>query len=60
MSRLQTNTTSATKSLMFQLEFTGLARIGNNNPLQTLRNNIPGYQTLRDETVAPSRFTRYD
>ena len=45
---------------MFQLEFTGLARIGNNNPLQTLRNNIPGYQTLRDETVAPSRFTRYD
>ena len=60
MSRLQNNTTSATKSLMFQLEFTGLARIGNNNPLQTLRNNIPGYQTLRDETVAPSRFTRYD
>ena len=28
MSRLQTNTTSATKSLMFQLEFNGLAQIG--------------------------------
>ena len=60
VSRLQTNTTSATKSLMFQLEFNGLARLGNSNPLQTLRNNIPGYQALRHETVPSSRFANYD
>lgn len=58
-SRLQSTSTSSNKSLMFQLEFRGLARLGN-NPLHTLRNNIPHYQLLREETVSPSRFTHYD
>ncbi len=45
--------------LMFQLEFTGFARIGE-NPLQALRANIPKYQLLREQTAPPSRFTNYD
>jgi LPS-assembly protein len=45
--------------LMFQLEFVGFARIGE-NPLQALRANIPKYQLLREQTAPPSRFTNYD
>jgi LPS-assembly protein len=44
---------------MFQLEFVGFSRIGN-NPLATLRANIPKYQLLRDQITPPSRFTNYD
>jgi LPS-assembly protein len=44
---------------MFQLEFVGFARIGE-NPLQALRANIPKYQLLREQTTPPSRFTNYD
>ena len=57
--RLQTGTTSATQSIMFQLEFVGFSRLGV-NPLQTLKNNIPGYQNLRAPVGAPSRFSNYD
>jgi LPS-assembly protein len=45
--------------LMFQLEFVGFARIGE-NPLQALRTNIPKYQLLREQAAPPSRFTNYD
>ena len=45
--------------IMFQLEFVGFARIGE-NPLQALRANIPKYQLLREQTTPPSRFTNYD
>ncbi len=58
-SKLQTSTGSANKSIMFQLEFVGFSRVGN-NPLRTLRNNIPNYRLLREEVVSPSRFTQYD
>ena len=51
--------TSATKRVMFQIEFVGLSRVGT-NPLRSLRNNIPRYQTLRDDVTPPSRFTAYD
>ena len=44
---------------MFQLEFIGLSKLGT-NPLRALRNNIPGYEYLRQETTPPSRFTAYD
>jgi LPS-assembly protein len=44
---------------MFQLELVGFSRIGA-NPLETLKSNIPRYQYLREQTVAPSRFTNYD
>ena len=44
---------------MFQIEFIGLSRLGS-NPMRTLRNNIPRYQYLREETSSPSRFTDYE
>ncbi len=50
---------TANTQIMFQLEFIGLSRIGN-NPLTTLRNQIPRYQMLRDQVSMPSRFTNYE
>jgi len=46
--RLSTGRTEATTRLMLQLELLGLSRLGQ-NPLQVLKDNIPGYQMLRDE-----------
>ena len=57
--KLTSSVTSSTKRVMFQLEFIGLSKLGT-NPLRSLRNNIPGYQYLRQETTTPSRFTAYD
>jgi LPS-assembly protein len=57
--RLQRSGTSANQRIMFQLEFVGFSRLGS-NPLKTLKDNIPRYQYLREQTTAPSRFTRYD
>ncbi len=57
--RLQRSGTSANQRIMFQLEFVGFSRLGS-NPLKTLKENIPRYQYLREQTTAPSRFTRYD
>jgi len=59
LERLQSTTVTATKRLLFQLEFVGFTRLGS-SPLRTLRNNIPRYQLLREETTAPSRFSNYD
>ncbi|MDO5625628.1 MAG: LPS assembly protein LptD [Pseudomonadota bacterium] len=59
LEKLNSTTNSSTKRIMFQLEFVGLSRIGS-NPLSSLRNNIPRYQYLRHETVAPSRFMSYE
>lgn len=57
--RLQTGTSSATQSIMFQLVFVGFTGFGV-NPVQTLKDNIPGYQNLRQPVGAPSRFSNYD
>jgi LPS-assembly protein len=57
--RLQSSVTTANKKILFQLEFVGFSRLGS-NPLQTLKNNIPRYQYLREQTIAPSRFSNYD
>lgn len=57
--RLQSSQTSSNKRILFQIEFIGFTRLGS-NPLQTLRNNIPRYQYLREKVDSPSRFTRYD
>ncbi|MBG9388970.1 LPS-assembly protein LptD [Caenimonas aquaedulcis] len=57
--RLQSSTTSANKRILFQLEFVGFTRLGS-NALQTLKENIPRYQYLREQVTAPSRFTNYD
>jgi LPS-assembly protein len=48
LERLQTTTTSATKRLLFQMEFVGFARVGS-NPLSVLKNNVPRYQLLREK-----------
>jgi LPS-assembly protein len=59
LERLQTSTVTATQRLMFQLEFVGFSRLGV-NPLKSLKDNIPGYQNLRDPPAVPSRFSNYD
>jgi LPS-assembly protein len=55
--RLSTGRTEATTRLLLQLELVGLSRLGS-NPLQVLKDNIPGYRLLREDragssTVAP-------
>ena len=50
---------SASTRILFQLEFVGFSRIGN-NPLKTLKANIPRYQYLREQSTTPSRFTNYE
>ena len=57
--QLQTSVSSANQRIMFQLEFVGFSRLGS-NPLKTLKENIPRYQYLREQTVSPSRFSNYD
>jgi LPS-assembly protein len=57
--RLQSTVSTSTSRLLFQLEFVGLARIGS-SPLKTLRDNIPRYQFLREDTAPPSRFLQYE
>jgi LPS-assembly protein len=51
--RLSTGRSEATTRLLLQLELVGLSRLGS-NPLQVLKDNIPGYRLLRDEREAPS------
>lgn len=57
--RLQSGSTTSNKRILFQLEFVGFTRIGS-NALQTLRDNIPRYQFLREQVTQPSRFSNYD
>ena len=57
--QLSTGTATASQRIMFQLEFVGFVRVGA-NPLKTLKDNIPRYQYLREQTVSPSRFSNYD
>ncbi|MDP3169727.1 MAG: LPS assembly protein LptD, partial [Polaromonas sp.] len=58
LSRVGGGSTNNTR-ILFQLEFVGFSRIGN-NPLKTLKANIPRYQYLREQSTTPSRFTNYD
>lgn len=59
LERLQSTTTTASTRILFQLEFVGFSRIGS-SPLKTLRDNIPRYQYLREQTMTLSRFSNYD
>ncbi len=45
--RLSTGQSEAVTRLMIQLELVGLSRLGS-NPLQVLKDNVPGYRLLRD------------
>jgi len=55
--RLSTGRSEATTRLLFQLELVGLSRLGA-NPLQVLKDNIPGYRLLREPSNgnAPPTF----
>ena len=57
--RLQSTTVTATKRVLFQIEFVGFARVGS-NPLSTLKENVPRYQYLRETVETPSRFSNYE
>ena len=57
--RTSTASSGANKRILFQLEFVGFSRFGS-SPLQTLRQNIPRYQYLRENISKPSRFSNYD
>ncbi len=57
--RVSTGLSSATTRLMLQLELVGLSRLGA-NPLQVLKDNIPGYQLLRDTRTAPVPLLPYE
>jgi LPS-assembly protein len=57
--KFQTGTNSSNKRILFQLEFVGLSRLGS-NALQSLKQNIPRYQYLRERVSTPSRFSNYD
>ncbi len=59
LERLHTTTASSNTRILFQIEFVGFSRIGS-SPLQSLRQNIPRYQYLREQITAPSRFSNYD
>jgi LPS-assembly protein len=50
--RLSTGRSEATTRLLLQLELVGLSRLGT-NPLQVLKDNIPGYRLLREDRVSP-------
>ncbi len=57
--RLSTGRSEATTQLLLQLELVGLSRLGS-NPLQVLKDNIPGYRLLREERGVPATLSTYD
>lgn len=59
LQRSQNGTGTSNTRILFQLELVGFSRLGV-NPLDTLKQNIPRYQLLRDQVSPPSRFTNYD
>jgi LPS-assembly protein len=60
-SRQSTGLSEATTRLAVQLELIGLSRLNlGSNPLQGLKDNIPGYRLLRDERAEPSSSSTYD
>lgn len=57
--RLSTGRSEATTRLLLQLELVGLSRLGS-NPLQVLKDNIPGYRLLRDERTPTDPLSLYE
>ncbi|MDH5538145.1 MAG: LPS assembly protein LptD [Rhizobacter sp.] len=59
--RLSTGRSEATTRLALQLELIGLSRLNlGSNPLRALKENIPGYRLLREESDAPVPVNLYD
>ena len=52
LERLSIGRTDVATRFLLQLELVGLSRIGS-NPLQALKDNIPGYRLLREERKGP-------
>lgn len=60
LERKSTGRSKATTGFLFQLELSGLSRIGV-DPLRTLRESIDHYQTIRSErTIRQKEFELYD
>ena len=57
--RLSTGRSEATTRLLLQLELVGLSRLGS-NPLQVLKDNIPGYRLLREQRSTPAPMNAYE
>ena len=56
--RQSTSLQAASTQLMVQLELVGLSRLNaGTNPLSVLKDNIPGYQLLRDPRTTPPTAT---
>lgn len=58
-SRQSTGLSEATTRLLLQLELVGLSKLGT-NPLQLLKDNIPGYRLLRDGRAESLPSSTYD
>jgi LPS-assembly protein len=57
--RLSTGLSEATTRLLLQLELVGLSRLGS-NPLQVLKDNIPGYRLLREDRAPATSSSAHD
>jgi LPS-assembly protein len=57
--QLSIGQSESTRRLLVQLELVGLSRLGS-NPLQVLKDNIPGYRLLRDDSRSPSAPSAYE
>ena len=57
--RVSTGRSEATTRLLLQLELVGLSKLGT-NPLQVLKDNIPGYRLLREGRVQPDSTNLYE
>jgi LPS-assembly protein len=61
LERLQSSVTTSNTRLLFQIEFVGFSRLSlGASPLEALKQHVPRYQTLREQTSTPSRFSNYD
>ena len=47
--RTSTGVNESTNHYMLQLELNGLSALGFGSPTKALKNNVPGYQPLRDD-----------
>jgi LPS-assembly protein len=57
--RQSTGLSEATTRLLLQLELVGLSKLGS-NPLQVLKDNIPGYKLLREGNTVAQPPSTYD
>jgi len=58
-SRLSTGVSDASSQVLLQLELVGLSRLGS-NAIDVLRDNIPGYQLLRERSSVSPDSAFYD